>query len=99
MSAHSKRKTTRKRFEAELIEKHGFDNLTVSTYDEEQCDGTMSEPCSTQRLTLYYIPNPNERQRKMGLSTHHCATWTQGEGWEFNATTTEEEEAKQEATA
>lgn len=85
MSAQNKRKITRKAFEKELIEKHGHENLTLSLYDEEQRDGTMGTPCTTQRLSLYYIPNPSEKERKWGLATRHCATWTQGEGWEFNA--------------
>jgi hypothetical protein len=73
MSAIRKRKTSKGKFQRDLIERHGFDNLSVATHREEKDVDDFGAPIY-QKMTLYYVWDV------------HCATWMSGEGWEFEVT-------------
>lgn len=72
------RKTTKKAFEADLIRRHGFDDLTVAPHREEVDRDDWGEPVYT-KLHLYYVNGV------------HAATWQSGEGWEFELPKEEKE--------
>ena len=64
------KKITKKAFEADLIQRHGFDDLTVSPYQEEIDRDDWGKPIFT-KLSLYYVNDV------------HVGTWQKGEGWRF----------------
>jgi len=73
MSAIRKRKTSKGKFQRDLIERHGSGNLSVATHREEQDVDDFGQPIY-QKMTLYYFKDV------------HCATWLNGTGWEFEVT-------------
>ena len=70
MSILRKRKTTKLQFQRDLIKLHGLDNLSARKYKDEVDIDDYGTPIY-KTLTLYYSNDT------------HCATWCEGEGWEF----------------
>lgn len=70
MKAILKRKTTKKKFEQDLIEKHGRKALSVSLFNEETDLDECMQPIYV-KLSLYYAG---------GI---HVGTWHTGGGVEF----------------
>ena len=83
MNAILIRKTTKRRFLLDLVEKHGHGNLRMRRYREreyvESAYDAISKP-EYQNLSLYYIDRtPDETEENL----IHVGTWSDGEGWEF----------------
>ena len=77
MTAATKRKRiTKKAFET-VIESRYPNGVEARVHTEDHPDG------SSNRMTLYY--EVLDELDKHGLQTRHCATWMEGEGWEFLA--------------
>ena len=68
-------KITKTKFEQMLIAKHTFEHLTATMVKEPVWmlpKGRSKKSGSTYvNLTLYYVDDV------------HCATWMEGEGWEY----------------
>ena len=70
MSATERIKITKSDFERMLWKKYAGNQLTKQHFDERTGFDEYDNPVYA-RLTLYYSDDV------------HCATWMNGEGWEF----------------
>ena len=81
MAAQLKRKTSRKQFDRDLMEKYSGNvvhSKVISDSPEHLEDG------KSPWMYLYYTTEGlTDEHKEINMTERHCGTWMRGEGWEF----------------